>query len=415
MKTRLILVLLCASFLSAVVVGAGCSGKKRRKGPVTETAEFCGHKEDITTWKLVCSNPRNFDGVAKFKNLTTLWASAYSERGVVSDVSALADIPKLKDLDLSNTSVVDLQPLSKSNRLQRLGLFNSLVTDLSPLSTVTQLEELRLGSSPGVASIDALSSLTKLKSLDLARTEISSIAALKTLVALEELDVSGTKVTDIGVVRSLSALKRLDISMTKVADLSPLRSAKNLTALDVGRTEVSDLSPLAGLALETLDLGSGGKIQDIAPLANLTHLKSLTFQNAGADLSPLAGHPTLRALDVSGPEGLALVADGSLSSMESLKLKFRRQKKEPVRLTALKKVPNLTTLRLGHLDVVDATPLSALKKLETLYLSDTSFEDVTPLTTLPRLKSIKYSGKKLPEEQSLQLRRARPELKIGHI
>ena len=58
--------------------------------------------------------------------------------------------------------------------------------------------------------------LTNLKSLFLARTEVSDLSALTTLAKLKELDLSGTQVSDLSPLSALIDLKSLSLRGTKV-------------------------------------------------------------------------------------------------------------------------------------------------------------------------------------------------------
>jgi hypothetical protein len=88
---------------------------------------------------------------------------------VLTDISRLADMPSLKNLDLS---------------------YNPL-TDISALSGLTSLTSLNL-SADGLSDITALSGLTSLTSLNLSLNRLSNIEALSGLTSLTSLDLSNS-------------------------------------------------------------------------------------------------------------------------------------------------------------------------------------------------------------------------------
>ena len=85
----------------------------------------------------------------------------------VEDVSYLADLPTIEDLNLSGTKVYDLSPLAGLTRLKRLLLLATPVRDISPLSDLTELESLSLENTQ-VADVTPLAKLVNLHDLSLA-------------------------------------------------------------------------------------------------------------------------------------------------------------------------------------------------------------------------------------------------------
>ena len=129
----------------------------------------------------------------------------FEQKNYISQV-----LTQLNSLDLSNTQVTDLSPLSVLTQLNSLYLRNTQVTDLSPLSVLTQLKELVLSSSQ-VTDLSPLSILTQLNLLDLSNTQVTDLSPLSVLTHLNRLDLRNTQVTN------LSMLKHLD-KLTIVTD-----------------------------------------------------------------------------------------------------------------------------------------------------------------------------------------------------
>ena len=109
-------------------------------------------------------------------NLTTLNVSGTA----VADVSKVP--ASVTNLDISGTSVVDLGQLPTTN-LESLKASGNGISDATAVSAMTSLKELDLSNNPGllISGIPSLTSLTNLKTLNLAGTGISADdeAALK--------------------------------------------------------------------------------------------------------------------------------------------------------------------------------------------------------------------------------------------
>lgn len=110
----------------------------------------------------------------------------------ISDISALYLMP-LSALNLENTEVRDLSPLSQCKLLNKLNINDTPVLDLSPLSNLN-IEELFVNQT----TISTLASLKnmKLKTLSICNTPISDISTIDSSV-LEKLYLNGSDVTNL--------------------------------------------------------------------------------------------------------------------------------------------------------------------------------------------------------------------------
>jgi internalin A len=149
---------------------------------------------------------------------------------------AVFDLSGLEVLDVSNGSydeTIDNRIAEISDDIGKLAsslirfycsgqLFskNSL-TDISALAQLTELTELELDYN-NVAEIDALNKLTKLKRLNLFANPIEDISVLKYMKELEELNLGACKVEDIRVLQGLKKLRYSNLRGNKITDISPL-------------------------------------------------------------------------------------------------------------------------------------------------------------------------------------------------
>ena len=144
-----------------------------------------------------------------------------------------ADLASLTRLDADDLNIESLAGLEHATALSYLALIGNPISDVSPLASLTKLEELDLnGTSIGDAGVASLSSLTNLTFLDLGGTSIgdAGVAELTSLTKLEELNLHSTSIGDAGVasLSSLTKLEDLGLSNTSITDVSPLLSLTNL-------------------------------------------------------------------------------------------------------------------------------------------------------------------------------------------
>jgi hypothetical protein len=147
------------------------------------------------------------------------------------DISALKNLTKLKELNLTGNSVSDLSPLSGINSLEKLYLARNSISNISSLSGLTNLKNLVLSGNSQLSNISALSGLTKLEQLAINDTSISNISALSGLTNLNDLNLVGNKISDISALSKLTKLTWLDLSNNSITDVSALKGLTSLKFL----------------------------------------------------------------------------------------------------------------------------------------------------------------------------------------
>lgn len=96
----------------------------------------------------------------------------------LSDLSPLADCPKLEHLSVVETAVSDLSPLAGHPCLKQIVLSDTKVTDVSPLVTIPTLEMIWLYGT-AVEDVSCLAALPKLNDLNLRKTQVTDVSAFK--------------------------------------------------------------------------------------------------------------------------------------------------------------------------------------------------------------------------------------------
>jgi Leucine-rich repeat (LRR) protein len=222
-----------------------------------------------------------------------------ADQGDIVNITGLEHCTNLRSLDLSlNHIISDISPLAGLTSLIELNLWHNQISDISPLASLTSLIELNLGSNE-IGDISLLASFTNLTLLDLRENQIGDISPLANLTSLTSLSLGSNEISDISPLANLTSLTELDLGANPISDISPLASLTSLTELNLGGYPISDISPLANLTnLTVLHLWEI-LISDISPLAGLTSLTELDlFYNQISDISPLAGLTSLTRLDL---------------------------------------------------------------------------------------------------------------------
>lgn len=156
----------------------------------------------------------------------------------LSDLPLLSDLPplisscrQLASLNLAGTSVSQLEALASLPRLERLVLWGTDVQDLSPLRQVKSLRWLNVGRT-AVRSIEALAELPQLEVLDLSHTGVTDLEPLARAIRMRELILRGLPITSIQPLERMRDLQFLDLAGTAIADLSPAEAIKGLLWLN---------------------------------------------------------------------------------------------------------------------------------------------------------------------------------------
>ncbi|MBD2363437.1 leucine-rich repeat domain-containing protein [Anabaena minutissima FACHB-250] len=119
-------------------------------------------------------------------------------------------------LDLTNSQISDIQPLSSLTHLTALKLSNNQISDIQVLSNFTELISLDLSKNQ-ISNIQSLSGLNKLLFLNLSNNQISDTKFLPKLTNLSVINISNNPInySEDDILRQLEEIrkrrKRLDI------------------------------------------------------------------------------------------------------------------------------------------------------------------------------------------------------------
>jgi Leucine-rich repeat (LRR) protein len=249
--------------------------------------------------------------------------------------------------------------------LKSLQIYPRVVHDLSGLEKASNLEVLQFGCQ--AKDLSPLASLTNLKVLHLAGTEISSLE----------------------VFFGLKNLEALSFRSCVIKDRSPLEGLPNLKVLSFEYVEILNFAPFSKLhSLEELR-HNNSNVSNISDVRNLTNLKFLGVQtDATCDLSPV----------------------GFLKNLEVLHVKGARKN-----LGVLSKLPKIQRLVFSTTDFTDSSPLRELAGIDLkqmdLVLGNCGITDFSPLHEL-KIGSLQISHNPISKEQESMLRKALPDCRI---
>ena len=200
---------------------------------------------------------------------------------------------KLYEVDLSGTSVENLDFLTGAEELRILNLENTNVSDLSPIAPLTRITYLNLSGSQVKSFETELNSLG-LTELYLDGCGLTSSDGLGDYVALKKLDLGDNSLTDVTFIDKIAPnLELLDLCGNDItgSDLAFLQNANNMVHLEIDSIDLSEcqLSYLENMTeLSTLD-ARNCHLTDISGLQNCTRLKNILLGfNEINDVSALA-------------------------------------------------------------------------------------------------------------------------------
>ena len=323
--------------------------------------------------------------------LKTLRAGAVSIRGLEYAVNLI-------ELDLSSGLISDVSPLSTLTNLRTLNLAWNPISELS-LSGLTNLTELILGGG-GLRSASSKVSLSDLPNLT--KLQLGPLFRELSLSNLPKLELSGITHLKNGFKLSVSDLPQittLDFTDHSISEVS-LSDMPQLTTLTFYDNNISEVS-LSGMPrLSELRFFSNNNISELS-LSGTPQLTELRLDDNNISELSLPDLPQLTTLDIRHTNLPAL----SLPDLPQLTaLTLMGNNFVTVSELSLPDMPQLATLRLQD-NNLSALSLPDLPQLTTLALRDNnlsalSLPDLPQLTTLD-LYANNLSTLSLPEMRQL--------------
>jgi Leucine-rich repeat (LRR) protein len=208
------------------------------------------------------------------------------------------DLLKINKLYISEEKINSIDDLAYCKNLKELSLFDCQITDISAISSLTKMESLNLCYNH-IEKLDAVKKMYNLKELyiygclindfsgiaNLVKLEnivadhntCENTSAFKKLVNLENLSLVSNNISKIDSLKGLKKLTNLDLAGNQIKDINAIKAMTNLETLVLRYNQIVSIKPLEYLSkLTTLDL-ENNKISNIKPLKNLKKLKSVNL------------------------------------------------------------------------------------------------------------------------------------------
>ena len=300
----------------------------------------------------------------------------------IEDLAPISNVTFLESLNLSNTPTSAIKFIKYSDRLRYLDISNTKIEDISELVNLTNLQALKVEKTP-IQSFAVLNQFKSLQELNLNESGFNNMENLKELSSLESLSLSKNTILNFSLLSQLTALTMLDLSETNFEDLAPLSSLTKLVQLDVTTSEVSDLSPLNSLASLKKIAADETKlspedatlfVQNNPNILLIHHVKDL--QSWWESLSMawkqalIKINPSLE-LDKPGIEVLTQTLNLSSLNLDDSEIES---------LMPVVRFVALTSLSLSNNVLIDnLLPLQEVKTLQLVTAKNTSIQDASPL------------------------------------
>ncbi|ERJ11984.1 leucine-rich repeat domain-containing protein [Haloplasma contractile] len=270
-----------------------------------------------------------------------------SQEVEISSVS-LSDNHNMTELDISDKLILDgisnLQHgfsfISNLDYLESLNLSNTGMTDLTPLSNLTQLKMLALNYNHSVAEGQSL-------------TDLSPLENLKNL---EILALDGNNIQDVSTLQDYPNLEILSLQENNIGTLNGINQMPNLNMLSLYMNPIHTIDGLNNIGLDSLSLNSFAITEITSDSLKDNHFTDLDLSNQS--LTNIEFTKNLTYLDTLNLSHNALTNISSLSYLKNLK-----------------------ELDLGHNNIDDISKLGTLSSLQKLYLNDNNITSIKSLQT----------------------------------
>lgn len=257
----------------------------------------------------------------------------------------------------------DLTDLTLFTGLRSLTLQNVSGMDFSVLAQVPTLQELDLsGCTISSGALQAIGSLTELRTLILDGCALSDISAFSQLTKLQTLDLSNNNLSDIGVISLFLDLQNLTISNNPLTSIAALSTCDKLETLDISRCSVSTLGSLTEkTGLKTL-LANHNQIRSIDELSQCSALETLEVaDNLLEDISVLAELPQLVRFEGEQNSDIAFIPDFDETNCQLVYFGVDYTQVED--LSGLSDIDTLNYVNADYTRVTDLLPLADNRNL----------------------------------------------------
>ena len=297
--------------------------------------------------------------------------------------------------------VKDFADLSMMPYLTSLTVHDQKINSLDSLSSLTKLETLDLtGCTFPVDDLTVLAGLPVLRDLTLSNCSLSTIAELEGAPSLTRLNLSNNTIRNLEVLTPMSGLTEINLEHNAVTDLTALGSLEKLETLILNHNAVTNLTPLSGcIRLSHLE-ADYNQISSLSGVDKLTMLAQLSVNhNQLTDVSTLAGVTTLTSLGIASNSIADITALGTLTNLETFDFSSNLQ------ISALPSWPDGSALKTINGSYNVLTSLDNLKNMQSLthvYMDYNQITNIDALADCFCLVQVNVFGNVIPDVSALR-------------
>lgn len=291
---------------------------------------------------------------------------------------------EVESISLSDVELINIEELLPfSSTLKRLSLEDCFINDLSNIEQFQCLEFLRISRGISPLEIKKISSLRKLKHLEIIDLELKDISFLQSLSWLEFLNVSHNEITEVNSFNELKNLKKIKISYNKINSISNIDTIDSLEIMDLSYSKFNDYKTIERFQnLKEINFRFSN-IRKTSNLKLLPNLEKIDFSFTKIDdVRNIGRISALKILEYICPFNLKVSDLNKLEKLEYLNLSgdyiYWNQIKPLYieNIEGLNELINLKELYLSQQNLDNIENLNQLKKMEKLSLSWNRFTKI---------------------------------------
>jgi len=238
--------------------------------------------KELLLMNLKLNETENYDYL-EFADFTNVWEiysvksdyKDYVNEDLNYDISdlELEKIVGLQNLNICQSDVSDLSPISKLFSLVILHCADNNISDITPISRLHDLKVLNCMYNP----IDSFKPLSNLKKITHIFTENAPLDLSEILSSSDKIEIlfSSNRILNFDLISNFLQLKELYCRNSGISGLSPILNLSNLISLELGGNLIEDLTPLGNLRnLKSLHLNYN-IVEDLSPISKLENLEEL--------------------------------------------------------------------------------------------------------------------------------------------
>jgi len=386
------------------------------KTPIS-SFEVINSFSNLKSLNLSESGFNNIENIQDLANLSYLNLS----KNYLINFDFLSSLSNLEELNLQETNIVDLRPISELSKLKVLILNQTEVTDILPLSKLKSIQKIYADRT--AITENSANDFSRRNRRVLLMHNVDNLQNWWNDLSLEWKEVLisidaklSSKSPSIEDLTFLVSMDSLDLSKSSIDNLGPVLKFRKINYLAFDHTKVQDLSPLADLKTLTSISGNHSMVASIDPLSNLNQLQKISFSNTAVkSINSLIDLSSLEYINVDETEVTTKDLPAFFTKNPSTKLIFRSKELsnwwdslssewksvfyKANRLPSHEQ-PSIETLHIWtskpeltieKVSISDFNPLLVYFNLRRLYVYDVPIVDISHIGSLVLLEELKLS------------------------